>query len=217
MTIGNISLALLSGGVTVSDVSIADDPKFSSSPFLTAKDLTVGVELMPLIFSKRFEVRSITLQDPQVNLIHAANGTWNYSSLGNSSSSTSAPSPAAKPASAPASAPAAADDGTSAANLTVQKLNITGGKIVVSAVNSKTKPSVYSNVNLEASDLSYTSSFPFKLTATGPGNADLKVEGRPARSTNPILRSRRSKPISMSSTWTSPAPASSIRPPVWPA
>jgi AsmA protein len=33
-------------------------------------------------------------------------------------------------------------------------------------------------VNLTASDLSYTSQFPFKLSAKGPGNAELKVEGK---------------------------------------
>jgi AsmA protein len=163
VTIGDISLAIFSGGVTVSDVSIADDPKFSQSPFLTAKDLTVGVELMPLIFSKRLEVRSIEIRDPEVALIHSPNGTWNYSSLGNSSGGG-----VAKPASG----------GDAAANLTVQKLSITGGKITVSGTGSKSKPSVYSDVNLEASDLSTTTSFPFKLSATGPGNAAIKVDGK---------------------------------------
>ncbi len=163
VTIGNIGLAIFSGGVTVSDVAIADDPKFSQSSFLTAKDLTVGVELMPLIFSKRLEVRSIELRDPQVALIHSPNGTWNYSSLGSSSGGG-----AAKPASG----------GDAAANLTVEKVSITGGKITVSGTGSKAKPSVYSDVNLEASDLSTTSSFPFKLTATGPGNAAIKVDGK---------------------------------------
>jgi AsmA protein len=167
VTIGNISLAIFSGGVTVSDVSIADDPKFSQTPFLTAKELAVGVELMPLIFSKRLEVRSITLDSPEVNLIHAANGTWNYSSLGNSSA----------PSSGANSAPASGDD--SAANLTVQKLEIKNGKIVVTNTGGKsTKPSVYSDVSLEATDLSYTSSIPFKLTATGPGNSAFKVDGK---------------------------------------
>lgn len=165
VTIGNISLAIFSGGVTVSDVAIADDPKFSTSPFLTAKDLTVGVELMPLIFSKRLEVRSIEISDPQVALIHSPNGTWNYSSLGN-------------PSSAGAAKPASSGSSDAAAHLTVQKLSITGGKITVSGTASKAKPSVYSDVNLEASDLSTTSSFPFKLTATGPGNAAIKVDGK---------------------------------------
>src|SRR5271170_6443276 len=93
--IGDISLSIISGGVTVSDVSIADDPAFSKSPFLTTKSLSVGVELLPLIFSKRLEVRSLTVKYPEVNLIHAANGTWNYSSLGGSAST--AKSPAASP------------------------------------------------------------------------------------------------------------------------
>ena len=169
VTIGNISLAIFSGGVTVSDVAIADDPKFSSSPFLTAKDLTVGVELMPLIFSKKLEVRSIEIRDPQVALIHSSNGTWNYSTMGNSSSSGGA---APKPTSSSSA------ESSGAANLTVQKLSITGGKIVVSSLGGKSKPSVYSDVNLEASDLSTTASFPFKLSATGPGNAAIKVEGK---------------------------------------
>ena len=34
--IGNISLALLSGGVTVDNVVISDDPAFSYTPFLQA-------------------------------------------------------------------------------------------------------------------------------------------------------------------------------------
>ncbi len=164
VTIGDISLAIFSGGVTVSDVAIADDPKFSSSPFLTAKDLTVGVELMPLIFSKRLEVRSIEIRDPQVALIHSANGTWNYSTMGNSAGG-------AKPASSSGNSDAAA-------NLTVEKLSLTGGKIVVSSMGSKSKPSVYSDVNLEATDLSTTTSFPFKLSATGPGNAAINVDGK---------------------------------------
>jgi AsmA protein len=169
VTIGDISLAIFSGGVTVSDVVIADDPKFSQTPFLTAKDLTVGVELMPLIFSKRLEVRSIEIRDPQVALIHAANGTWNYSSMGASSSGAPAK---------PASANSGSSDSSTTANLTVQKLSLTDGKITVSGTGSKAKPSVYSDVNLEASDLSTTTSFPFKLTATGPGNAAIKVDGK---------------------------------------
>src|SRR3954454_3748324 len=50
--LGNLSLSLLSGTVGVDDISIADDPAFSKSPFISAKSLKVGVALMPLIFSK---------------------------------------------------------------------------------------------------------------------------------------------------------------------
>jgi len=51
-TVGNLSLSILTGSVTAEDISIADDPAFSKSPFLTAKSIQIGVELLPLIFSK---------------------------------------------------------------------------------------------------------------------------------------------------------------------
>jgi AsmA protein len=160
VTIGDIKLAIFSGGVTVSDIAIADDPAFSKSPFITAKSLTVGVELIPLIFHKEVNVDSITVDSPDVSLMHGPGGKWNYSSLGGSS-------PASKPS-----------GGASPGALSVKKLEIKNGKIVVSTVGSSQKPSVYQDVNLEASDLSYTSQFPFKLSAKGPGNSELKVEGK---------------------------------------
>jgi AsmA protein len=163
VTIGDIKLAIFSGGVTVSDIAIADDPAFSKSPFLTAKSLTVGVELIPLIFHKEVNVDSITVDSPDVSLIHGPGGKWNYSSLGGGSSSKSS---------------AQAGGSPSAGAMSVKKLEIKNGKILVSSTASSQKPSVYSEVNLTASDLSYTSQFPFKLSAKGPGNAELKVEGK---------------------------------------
>jgi AsmA protein len=163
VTIGDIKLAIFSGGVTVSDIAIADDPSFSKSPFLTAKALAVGVELFPLIFHKEVNVDSITVDSPDVALIHGPGGKWNYSSLGGGSASKSnAPS----------------NGSPNAGALSVKKLEIKNGKIVVSSTAGGQKPSVYSDVNLEASDLSYTSQFPFKLSAKGPGNAEFKVEGK---------------------------------------
>src|SRR5580704_7622039 len=171
--IGDIGLSIISGSVTVKDVSVADDPAFSNSPFLTAKSLDVGVQMMPLIFSRQLNISSFTIQDPEITLLHNANGTWNYSTLGAAGSKSATSAPAAAPAPPGGAAPTATAPGFS-----VAKLTIANGKIIVGTVGSKEKPSAYSNVNLEASDLSYTTQFPFKLTATGPGNSDLKVEGK---------------------------------------
>lgn len=161
-TIGDIKLAIFSGGVTVSDASIADDPAFSKSPFLTAKSLSVGVELMPLIFSKQLNVRSINVEAPEVNVIHGAGGKWNYSSLGGNG----------------ASSDGASGSGSNKSTLNVHKLAITNGRIIVRVAGSSQKPSIYEDLKLEVSDLSYTSQFPFKLSAKGPGNAALKVQGK---------------------------------------
>src|SRR5215472_8095743 len=80
--IGDLRLSLLNGSLSAANLSIGDDPKFSSSPFLTAKSLNVGVELMPLIFSKTLNVTGITIDTPQVTLLHNSAGVWNFSSLG---------------------------------------------------------------------------------------------------------------------------------------
>jgi AsmA protein len=148
----------------VDDVSISDDPAFSKSKFLTAKELTVGVHLMPLIFSKQLEVESITVSKPEVFLLRNSAGVWNYSSVGGNASKA-----AAKPANEPKSAPG---------NLSVEKIEISDGRIIVGTVGSRAKPLIYEGVNLTASDLSYTSQFPFKLSAKDPGNGALKVEGK---------------------------------------
>src|SRR5882762_4118678 len=87
--LGNISLSLLSGSLSAENLSIGDDPKFSPSPFLTAKSLDVGVEVMPLIFSKQLNVTDIVIDEPQVTLLRDAKGDWNYSTIGATSSDAS--------------------------------------------------------------------------------------------------------------------------------
>jgi AsmA protein len=76
VSLGNLSLSLFNGSLAADNLSIGDDPKFSSSSFLTAKSLKVGVELIPLIFSKTLNVTSISIQRPQVALIRNAAGQW---------------------------------------------------------------------------------------------------------------------------------------------
>lgn len=179
--IGNIELSILAGGVKVDNVVIADDPAFSRAPFLQAKQLTAGVALIPLIFSKKLEVSSFTVTDPQVSLLHSSSGTWNYSSLGGakgpSKTSDAAGSTAGASSSTAASSGSAASSSVPS-EFSVQKLTISNGTIVVGTVGAHGKTQTYQNVNLEASDLSYTSQFPFKLTAKAPGGGTLSVEGK---------------------------------------
>jgi AsmA protein len=80
--VGDLRLSVFSGSMLSKDLSVADDPNFSSEPFLTAKTLRIGVSLRPLILSHERELRSIEIESPQINFIRAANGTWNFSSIG---------------------------------------------------------------------------------------------------------------------------------------
>src|SRR5215831_3751778 len=87
--VGNLTLSLFSGGVEADKISIADDPAFSNRPFVEAKSLKVGVEMMPLIFSKTLNVTELTLDQPEIALVKSENGEkWNFSSLGSKSGSS---------------------------------------------------------------------------------------------------------------------------------
>lgn len=180
--IGNISLSILSGGVTVDSVSIADDPAFSHSPFLTAKELKAGVSLLPLIFSKRLEVQSFTITEPQVTLLRSPSGRWNYSSLGSASPNLqpAAPGEAKPPETKPEAAPAQPATSSSAAtNFSVGKLKLSNGLMTVGTVGAgAARTQKYEDVNLDASDLSYTAQFPFTLTAKTPGGGSIRLDGK---------------------------------------
>lgn len=165
--LGNLSLSLFSGSLSAENLSIGDDPKFSSSPFLTAKSLKVGVEILPLILSKTLSVTGVTIDSPQVTLLHNPAGEWNFSSLGGSSAkSETKQTPPSKTPSTP----------SSAADLSIKKLELTNGSIVVGATNSQ-KRSTYDHVNISASDVSLTSRFPVKVTADLPAGGKFKLDG----------------------------------------
>lgn len=175
--LGNLSLSILSGSVVADDIAIADDPAFSKSPFLTAKSLKVGVELMPLIFSKQLNITDIKLEQPQITLLKTANGKWNFSSIGETSpANTQQPS---KPEPAKAEAPnsgAATSGGTP--NFSVAKLNVSGGKVIVGQANSSAKQQIYDKVNVDVSNFSFHSQFDFKLSAQMPGGGDANISGK---------------------------------------
>jgi len=155
--LGNLCLSLLSGSLSADNVSIGDDPKFSTSPFLTAKSLSVGVEIMPLIFSKTLNVTGVTIDTPQVTLLRNPAGLWNYSSLGGS---------AAKSKESP----------NAATDVSVKKFELKNGSIIVGSTNSQ-KRSTYDHVNVTASDVSLISKFPVTVTADLPGGGKFKLNG----------------------------------------
>jgi AsmA protein len=155
--LGNMSLSLLSGSLSAENLSIGDDPKFSSAPFLTAKSLKVGVEMIPLIFSKTLNVTGVTIDSPQVTLLHNAAGLWNYSSLGGSAAKSSRSS-------------------NTSADLSIKKFELKNGSIVVGSTNSQ-KRSTYDHVDVTASDVSIISKFPINVTADLPSGGMFKLDG----------------------------------------
>ena len=160
---GNLSLSILGGSVEASELTIADDPKFNNGPFLQAKTLGVGVELMPLIFSKELHVTHLLIDQPEITLLRNEEGVWNFSSIGNQ---------AGQQANAPAKS-----SGGAPGNLSVALLELKDGKISVGSVPAKRKSIVYDKLNVTMKNFSFTSSFPVSVSAELPGGGSMKIDG----------------------------------------
>jgi len=172
--VGNLSLSIFSGSVEADQLSIADDPKFSSAPFIQAKTLQVGVELLPLIFSKQLNVTHLRIEHPQIGLLRNREGVWNFSSLGSQSGQP------AKAAEKTSSAPA---------NVNVAKLDLTDGTVTLGSTAGKRKPIVYDKVTITMRNFSFAGAFPVTASAGLPGGGSLKIEGTagPINSTDTSL------------------------------
>ncbi len=165
---GDLSLSIISGGVGVDDISIADDPNFSSVPFLEAKSIKIGVKLLPLLLSKEIRITQISLESPSINLIRSSGGRWNFSSLvgaggnpGNNSSKENSSEPGG---------------GISGDDIVVEEIKISDGRITIDQGKGG-EPSTYSDVNLSAKNLSFATSFPFRLSAALPGDGSMSLKG----------------------------------------
>jgi AsmA protein len=178
VTLGDLSLSVLHGRLTARDLSVAGDPAYSTTPILTASELRIGVAMKPLIFGHEVNVRSFTVINPQINVIRAANGTWNFSSIGN---------PVAEKAVAPAQAPAVANPSGKASalpplpaklpELNVGLVQIENARLSIAMLPTHGDPSVYTEVFVTAHDFSFDSKFPFELTAVLPAGGTMNVTG----------------------------------------
>ncbi len=163
VNIGKLESSILSGGATASEISIADDPAFNKGPFLRASTVKIGVQLLPLIFSRQLKVTSLTVEKPEITLLKNSAGKWNYSTLGGATQKT-----------------ASGSAGKAAPDVSVDKFKIADGTVRVgySSGHKAGKESVYKNVDLVARNISAQSAIPFTLSAAMPGGGTLELEGQ---------------------------------------
>lgn len=154
--IGNLQLSIFSGGITADDITISENPAYGTQPFVKAKDLKVGVEMSPLIFHKELKIESLVLDNPEVRLLQSAAGKWNVSTLGSNQKT--------KPAS------------DSSGELSISTLKINNGRIDVGEANGKQES--YNNLDVAASDISSSSSFPFTISLAAPQGGKVSLDGK---------------------------------------
>lgn len=181
--LGHIRVSLFSGSLSVDQISISDDPAYSAEPFLTAKSLSIGIDVIPLIFSRTLLVHSLNFNNPHVRLLRTADGRWNFASLG-----TPAPTKSADdnnslrflPVSLGLGAHAAQENIDSAAPLnsfSVDQMKISNAQVAFGRGGQETGPP-YQNVNLSAEGISETSTFPVQFAAKTPSGGQVSFTGK---------------------------------------
>jgi AsmA protein len=171
VTIGDLHLSLFRGGITVSDIIVADDAYYSQQPFLKAKSLEVGVDLAPLIFSRSLHVNSITLRQPELHLVRGSGGKWNFSSLGATPGAPAQRNPRSRNHKTTPAAP------TPSPELSVGSFRIVDGRVIVSSTANPSRQNVYEDVQVSATNVGYGLAVPFDFSATTPGGGNLKMDG----------------------------------------
>jgi AsmA protein len=157
--LGTLSLSIFSGKLVANDIEVGDDPAFSNSPFVTAKSVEIGIELIPLIFSKRLNVMEVVLDQPQITVLQSGDGTFNFASLGRDSQKNGG--------NAVSNAP----------TVLVKKFRLTDGKVTIGRTDSSHPDRDYDDFSVEADDFSFTSSFPFMLATNLPGGGSASLSG----------------------------------------
>ena len=165
VTLGKLDLSVLTGSLVAENATVADDPAFSHQPFLEAKTLKIGIEMIPLLFSREIHITGFALDSPRTILLRAANGTWNYSSIG----------------SAHSAAPASKESSSLIPNLTVGHVNITNGQLITGNVPvpgaASTPRRTFDQIDFDAKDFSFEKPFPFTTSAHLPGDSTVSLTG----------------------------------------
>jgi AsmA protein len=162
VALGHLSLSILSGSLVAENISIADDPAMSKTPFVEAKKLHIGIELGPFLFHHSVQITEITVDSPSINLIHDANGIWNFSNIG-STAQKSAQNPTSQESMIPA--------------LTIGALKVKDGSATISSLPATGKPFTCTDINISVKKFSFLKAFPFELSAKFPGDGVADLTG----------------------------------------
>jgi AsmA protein len=159
VTVGDLSLSVMTGSLVANDLAIAEDPKFGQTPFFTAKRLRIGVQMKPLIFNRELLVRSFEVDAPQIELIRGEDGIWNFSTLSHGAGAQSSAQPAAL------------------AELAVGHVTIKEGSAKIETLPLVKNPQVYDHLNVRLDHFSLAAAFPFTVSASLPGDGLVAVSG----------------------------------------
>jgi AsmA protein len=163
VTLGALSLSVMTGSLVANDLTIAEDPKFGQTPFFTAKRFRIGVQMKPLIFNRQLIVRSFEVDAPQIYLIRGEDGTWNFSTLSHGLSHGAGSQNTIQPGTFP--------------DLSVGLITIKNGNANIETQPLQRNPQVYDHLDVKLEHFSLDKAFPFTISASLPGDGEVAVSG----------------------------------------
>jgi AsmA protein len=167
VTLGDLSLSVMTGSLVANDLAIAEDPRFGQAPFFTAKRLRIGVDMKPLIFNRELIVRSFEVDAPQIHLIRGEDGAWNFSTLSSGLGHGLNHGAGSQNATQPATLP----------DLSVGLITIKDAHAQIETLPSQESPQVYDHLDIKFERFSLAEAFPFTVSASLPGDGKVKVTG----------------------------------------
>lgn len=159
VTIGALSLSVMTGSLVANDLAIAEDPRFGQTPFFTARRLRIGVQMKPLLLHKQLIVRSFEIDTPQIHLIRAENGAWNFSTLSHAASPSSPQQP-----------PTVSD-------FPVGRITIKNGSATIETLPAHNNPQLYDHLDVTLQHFSLAHGFPFTISASLPADGKVALSG----------------------------------------
>ncbi len=136
--------------VEVSGLTIADDPAFSTKPFLAANDVSVDVEFFPLLYGDAKVVR-LELNKPDIRIVMNAAGDLNLSSLGVSPEDARQETEPARRRHAKRR--------SSLADLSIKALSIEDGEVHFKDLSEQAAPIRVRHLDFDVTDFNASSSF----------------------------------------------------------
>src|SRR5271167_4645685 len=180
--LGNMDLGLFPLRFRVANLSISDDPRFNSShPFIQTQELSVSVQLLPLL-SKSVQIDSLALQRPSVELIKNAQGVWNFATLGTGAAGEPPPGHTGTAKAPPGTAPSSSSSSSSSEQqqLSLSELAIEDGQVAITDLQKRTTRTVYDHINVKLRD--FAPDAPFNIEASihlpGAGNQVVNLQGK---------------------------------------
>jgi len=164
VTLGELHLRIFPLSLRVDGLTIGQAPGWTPQPpFATAKEVYASAGLFSLLRGQP-NIKDLTLDQPQIELIRNAQGIWNFSSIGTGGNTAGAGGNAPTPKQA-----GNKEQQGQGPAVSFNQLTINDGQVAVTDERTKSPRTVYNHIDLKVNGFAPGKQFDFDLAAHFPG------------------------------------------------